>query len=290
MKTINYFVIILFAIATFGCNQKENQEIARLNLENQSLVKAAQQKDSAVNNIMISLNDIEGNLSVIKAKEAVIAVKSSDSQDMSPDVRAKINDDIKVINNLMSKNKHEIAWLRKQMKDSNLKIADLSQMIDQLNGQVAERDKEIAALKDDLSKMNFSIASLNASLDTLKVESTQLKSTIQDKTTALNTAYYLTGNQKELLADNVITKEGGVVGINSTTVLKPDFNNSKFSQVDITQLKNISLNSKKVKLVTSHPAGSYQLNPDKDGVFEKLEITNPDKFWSTSKYLVVLIN
>ncbi len=277
-------------MVAFGCNQKEKQEIARLNLENQSLVKAAQLKDSSVNSIMISLNDIESNLSEIKSKEAVIAVKSNNNQEMTPDVRARINDDIKSINVLITKNKIEIGWLRKQMKDSNLKIDELNKMIDALNVQIVERDKQIASLKEDLSKMNFSIASLNASLDTVKAEKTQLQSTIQDKTNTLNTAWYITGNQKQLLADNIISKEGGIIGINSTTVLKSDFNNSKFSRIDITQLKNININSKKAKLVTSHPADSYQLNPDKDGLIEKLEITNPDKFWSTSKYLVVLVN
>jgi len=290
MKTINYLIIVIFSVVTFGCNQKEKQEIARLNLENQSLVKAAQIKDSSVNNIMISLNDIESNLSEIKSKEAVIAVKSNNNQDMTPDVRARINDDIKVINELMTKNKKEIGWLRRQMKEANLKSDALNKMIDTLNIQIDERNKQIASLKDDLTKMNFSIASLNASLDTIKAERTELKSNIQDKTNTLNTAWYITGNQKELLADNIIIKAGGVIGINSTTVLKNDFNNTKFSKVDITQLKDININSKKVKLVTTHPAGSYVLNQNKDGLIEKLEITNPDKFWSTSKYLVVMVN
>jgi len=290
MKTINYVIIAIFALTSFGCNQKEKQEIARLNLENQSLVKAAQIKDSSVNNIMVSLNDIEGNLSEIKTKENIIAVKSTNKDELTPDVRVRINDDIKSINELMSKNKNEIVWLRKQIKNSNLKIDELNKMVEQLNTEIAERDTQIAALKEQLTKMNFSIASLNASLDTVKAERTQLKSTINDKTTALNTAYYITGNQKELLADNIITKEGGIIGISSTTVLKSDFNNSKFSKIDITQLKNIDINSKKVKLVTSHPAGSYQLNPDKNGFIAKLEITNPEQFWSASKYLVVVVN
>jgi DNA repair exonuclease SbcCD ATPase subunit len=290
MKSIHYLIIVVFSVVAFSCNQTEKKEIARLSLENQSLKQEAQAKDSSINGIMQSLNDIEGNLAEIKEKEAVIAVKSGGNQDMTPDVRAKINDDVKIINELMSKNKKEIGWLRKKLKDSNLKVSEIEKMVDELNIQIGERDTQITALKDDLSKMNFSVTSLNASLDTMRVEQAQMKSTIQDRTAALNTAYYVTGNKKELIADNVIAKEGGVVGINTSTKLKSDFNNSKFRKIDITQLKDIELNSKKVKLVTTHPVGSYQLSPNKDGVIEKLEITNPDRFWSTSKYLVVLVN
>jgi chromosome segregation ATPase len=290
MKSIHYLIIVVFSVVTFSCNQTEKKEIARLNLENQSLKQEAQAKDSSINGIMQSLNDIEGNLAEIKEKEAVIAVKSGGNQDMTPDVRAKINDDVKVINELMSKNKKEIGWLRKKLKDSNLKVSEIAKMVDELNMQIGERDTQITALKDDLSKMNFSVTSLNASLDTMRIEQAQMKSTIQDRTAALNTAYYVTGNKKELIADNVISKEGGIAGINTSTKLKSDFNNSKFRKIDITQLKDIELNSKKVKLVTTHPVGSYQLSPNKDGVIEKLEITNPDRFWSTSKYLVVVVN
>lgn len=291
MKSFKLLMFILaIAVTTFGCNEKEKKEIARLNLENQSLKSEAQAKDSSINTILESLNEIESNLSVIKEKESVIAVKSAGTKDMSPDVRARINDDVKVINELMSKNKKQISWLNHQLRNSKLKIGQLDSLVSKLNAQINERDLQIVSLKDDLTKMNFSVESLNASLDTLRTQRAELQSTVQNRTIELHTAYYVTGSKKQLLADKIITKEGGIAGINTSTKLKSDFNDSKFQKIDITQLKDISLHSKKVKLVTTHPLGSYQLNPNKDGVIEKLEITNPDRFWSTSKYLVVLTN
>ena len=40
--------------------------------------------------------------------------------------------------------------------------------------------------------------------------------------------------------------------------------------------------------MTSHPAGSYTLQPDANKQYV-LRINNPEAFWSTSKYLVVLV-
>ena len=40
--------------------------------------------------------------------------------------------------------------------------------------------------------------------------------------------------------------------------------------------------------MTSHPAGSYTLQRDANKQFV-LRISDPDTFWSTSKYLVVLV-
>ena len=46
--------------------------------------------------------------------------------------------------------------------------------------------------------------------------------------------------------------------------------------------------SKNVKLLTAHPQASYRLDRDVEKNYT-LHITNPDLFWSTSKYLVVLV-
>lgn len=289
MKAI-YYVAAIAIFFAFGCNQKEKKEIERLNKEVSALKIQSQAKDSSINDILQSFNQIEANLSVIKEKEAVISVKSSSNTELSPDVKARINDDIMVINDLMTKNKREIGRLRKLLKESNLKIDEFEKMVAQLNTQIAQRDSQIVVLKEDLTKLNFSMVALNASMDTLKREKAQLKSTIEDKTNALNTAYYMVGTKKQLLLDNVVMKTGGVAGINATVKLKQDFNDSKFQRVDIRQMSEIPLNSKKFQFVTTHPAGTYQLEKNSNGIIEKIKILNPDKFWSASKYLVVMLN
>lgn len=288
-KTRNmYFLLVVFFV-TLGCNQKEKQEIARLTQVNQTLTIQAHQKDSAVNEIFQSLNTIETNLAEIKAKEAVISVKSSGKDEVTPEVRTRINDDIKIINDLMSKNKKEIARLNRLLKQSNLKSEEVDIKMADLTKQLGTRDSLIASLKTDLSKMNFSMEALNASLDTMKNEEQKLKSTVSDRTRSLNTAYYVTGTKKQLVADNVITKEGGFVGIGRSNKLKSDFNESKFQKVDIRQLNEIPLDGKKVQFVTAHPKSSYQVETNAEGKVDKIKITDPDKFWSASKYLVVMI-
>lgn len=289
MKAI-YYLVVVAVFLTFGCNQKEKSEIERLNKEVSALKIQSQAKDSSINDILQSFNQIEANLSVIKEKESVISVKSASNTELSPDVKARINDDIMVINDLMSKNKKQIAHLNRLLKESNLKIGEFEKMVAQLNTQVAQRDSQIFALKADLTKMNFSMVALNASMDTLKMEKAQLKSTVEDRTNALNTAYYMVGTKKELLVDNVVMKSGGVAGINSTVKLKQDFNDSKFQRVDIRQMSEIPLNTKKFQFVTTHPAGTYEVEKNPNGIVEKIKIVNPDKFWSASKYLVVMLN
>jgi hypothetical protein len=51
----------------------------------------------------------------------------------------------------------------------------------------------------------------------------------------------------------------------------------------------VPLFAKKAKLVTTHPNESYNLVKNQEGVVEKIDITDPEKFWSASKYLVIII-
>ena len=99
----------------------------------------------------------------------------------------------------------------------------------------------------------------------------------QDK--QLNTAYYVFGTKKELQEQNVLQKG---------KVLQGNFNKNYFTKIDIRVDKEIKLYSKKAELLTSHPAGSYTLKLDAQQQYV-LRITDPQKFWGASKYLVVLV-
>lgn len=67
-----------------------------------------------------------------------------------------------------------------------------------------------------------------------------------------------------------------------------DFNKDYFTQIDIRTDKEIKLYSKSAKLLTNHPEGSYSLVKDAKGQYI-LKITNPNKFWSVSRYLVIQV-
>ena len=77
--------------------------------------------------------------------------------------------------------------------------------------------------------------------------------------------------------------------ISDGDVLKSsDFNKDYFIKIDIRYDKKIKLYSKNAKLLTTHPSGTYVLEKDKLGQYE-LQITDPNKFWSVSRYLVIQV-
>ena len=82
-------------------------------------------------------------------------------------------------------------------------------------------------------------------------------------------------------------KEFGI--IDDSGRLRSNFNKSFFTKIDPNENKTIKLYSKSAKLLTSHPSNSYSLKPDENKYYV-LSITDPQLFWSSNKYLVILVN
>ena len=92
------------------------------------------------------------------------------------------------------------------------------------------------------------------------------------------------------MTENVVAKEGGFLGIGKTETLKSGFNKSVFNKIDITEVKSFPINGKKVELVTNHPQDSYTFEKVDEKQIESLVILDPEKFWNSSKYLVVMVD
>lgn len=64
-------------------------------------------------------------------------------------------------------------------------------------------------------------------------------------------------------------------------------NLDSFTAADSRLLSEIPVGQKRASVVTSHPEDSYQLVTAGDKVVEKLVITDPVRFWETSKVLII---
>ena len=120
---------------------------------------------------------------------------------------------------------------------------------------------------------------MNTNVSNLKVESSQKSDVISNQDKQLNTAWFVFGTKKELKEQQVIV---------DGKVLQSSFNKTYFTTIDIRVDKAVKLYSKSAKLLTIHPSSSYTLSRDANNQYV-LRITNPQIFWSTSKYLVVLV-
>jgi len=285
-------ILILSVAVLVSCGQHK-KEIAKMQAKQDSIAALGVQKDNSILEFIGAMNEIQGNLDSIKAIEKIISVQAAPGTELKAESKNRIIEDIAQINNLLQKNKELVASLQGKLRNSNLKIAELEKMIDNLTKTVGEKDAEIASLKQDLEKLHFDVAGLNKKIETITAES---EATIKDKnaaidaqTIAINTAFYAFGTKKELTEKNVIEKEGGVLGMGKTIKMKQDFNRDYFMKIDIREFTQLPLNTKKAKLVSVHPEGSYHFKMTDKKTVESLVIDKPEDFWKASKYLLIVV-
>ncbi|MEO5571176.1 MAG: hypothetical protein ABIT08_11225 [Bacteroidia bacterium] len=254
-----------------------------------SLIIAADMKDSSINSFLVSMNEIETNLDTIAHKQGSIEQSTSVSGETKTDQKTRINENILAINDLLNKNKELIGQLQKKVRSQGNKLGALQKLVDNLNIKLAEKDSELVKLNYQLADMKMNVENLNVTIDTLTAQNVVKEGRIKEKTEKLQTAYYAVGTYKELRDKNVLSKEGGFLGIGKNQKLINDFNGDAFTKIDITQTLSIELNCKEAKIVTTHPANSYTLDKDKDKI-KSLTINDYEKFWGVSKYLVIVKN
>lgn len=286
-----YFIILgIVAIAAASCNTEAKKQALladSLAHVNANIATELKERDSLLNNkeaamteFITSFNEIQANLNAIKEKEKIISTNSN--TDLKKSDKDQVISDIQTIYELLNKNKDKVASLSKKLKASNLKVQELELAVTNLTNQLLEKEAEIASLQNQLEKLSTDFTNLN-------IKYNQEKQASEQKTEKLNTAYYVVGTTKELKKNGVVTSEGGFIGLGKVAALSASLDPNYFTKIDITQLKDIPVNGKQAKLVTPHPDGSYKMVEGATATL-KLTITDADKFWSVSKYLIISVD
>lgn len=276
MRTASRLIPLLALLTACQGDPKDTPQYQQLAEDADRARAEVVERDSTINMLFGTINRISENLRTIRAKQGQLGQPSEGAEKAT--VEQRIMDDLTSIDGLLSENRDLIARLRKQAKVSATNLTELEKTIAGLEASVTEKDAEIGSLKEQLASTNSSLATL--------IEMYRDKSQLSEMQRAdLNTAYYAVGTNKELRANGVLTKEGGVAGLGAVSKLNTEnLPKDYFTRIDITRTLEIPLAAKKAKLATTHPAGSYRMEGG-----DKLVITDANAFWSISKYLVVVV-
>lgn len=279
-------LLLVACVAAFcltGCNNGKNDSAAQNTAQADSLNGIIAQKDSEINDLMGTLNEIEEGFQQISEAEHRVSL-AKDGEGVNK--KQKLKEDIQFIADRMKQNRELIAKLQKQLANGTLKGAQLQKTIEGLQKQLEEKDAQLQTLREELDKKDIHIAALDETVNNLNTKTNRLTAESNQKTETINaqdkqihTAWYVFGTKKELKNQHIM--EDG-------KVMTGNFNKSYFTKVDIREVSEIKLYSKSAKLLTTHPSSSYTLVRDANKQYT-LRITNSQIFWSTSKYLVVLV-
>lgn len=250
-----------------------------------SLELVVSAKDSLINAVFADINAISENLALIKSRENLITLAGESEGGRRP--VEEIDNDIKAIDRLLRENRAKIESLQRsaaQLRKANLRIDGLEKMIADMNRQLAEKKAEVEQLRESLVRMDDEVKSLTEEVAVRSAEVENLSGEKVELQNQLNTVYYIVGAEKELRDAQIINKQGF---IGRTLTVGRNSNFDSFTMADSRLLSEVPVGQKKATLVTSHPEGAYELVTDANKVVEKLIITDPVRFWESSKILII---
>lgn len=287
---LGVFAASIVLLAACGDEKKiastDDTSVDQLVQTRDSLQQVIANQDS----LLSLINELGDGMEQIKMLENILS--SENLQSETPDRRDKIRNDMADIQRTLNERRQRLAELEARLNKSNANNAHLRQAITSLKSQIAAQVTTIESLRKDLASANIYIDQLTQNVDSLN---TTVANTIEEKnvveqkneelTNQLNTCYYVIGSKSELKAHDII--ETGF--LKKTKIMPEDFQRNYFTTADQRSLTSLPLHSKKAKVLTSQPSDSYQIVNDANGM-KVLNITNPEKFWSTYKYLVIQVD
>lgn len=289
MKTIHLLAIGALAFSTMACNTKKEEEDAA-KMEERS-------KEDSLQQVINQLRNESNDLNSMKLKVQDIMRQINDAEDRITTATAEESENQVIVENM--------AFIEQKMKEYRNSLDEMEQLLRNANQlsekekkalkadiasfqtQLEEKDREIALLRDELAQRDRVIAeqgeeisNQNAKVNELTEQNAEKERAMIEQDKKLHTAWYVYGTKKELQEQHIL--EDGKVMRSSQA------NKNYFTEIDIRVKKTIPLYSKKVKLLSNHPAGSYSLDKDTQDNYT-LRITDENSFWSSSRHLVIQV-
>lgn len=261
---------------------KSREELAD---EVRRLSVTASEKDSLFNEVVETtkfISEVYTELSSLSGE-----LNSRTIEQKSPDYRQEITKKIQLLSKRMQDNE-------RRLKENQSRIQELKKSNTKFANQIASYEQVIADLntiiqnqKEEIVVLNTKVSELSGKVATLTEEKTQLNEQVNTLTEEGNTCYYVIGTQSFLQQNKVIDRKGAVLGfIGGKTVPNENLNASAFTAINITRQTEITLPGTFNELVSTHSPQYLKVSDDK----KKITITDPKKFWQTSRYLIVMID
>ncbi len=283
MKKFGFISVVTLLLAS--CGQSQQISEAAIEQERDSLQRIINEKDIELNDIMSTFDEVQEGIRRINEAEGRVTV--ADGNPESASNKEVIRENMQFIRDAMQQNRDMIAQLKEKLRKSSFNAEKLKKTVENLQAQIDTQTARIQELEAKLAEKDVQLAeqgeqinTLNESVNTLTEENKQKAATVATQEKQLNAAWFVFGTKAELKEEKILQ--------NGDVLRDGNFNKDYFTQIDIRYDKVIKFYSKSATMLTNHPSGSYQMVKDSKGLYE-LHISDPVKFWSTGKYLVVQV-
>src|SRR6266699_975880 len=182
----------------------------------------------------------------------------------------------------------------RKLHDSEQRVHGLTTLSDSLRQTL---EATIANYDSVLSQQKQTIVALTDQINQLTATNVALTDTVGQLKTQNNTVYYIIGTRAELMQRGIIVQEGGsrfpliFAKLGQIFVPARTLNPKDFTPINKREVTEIPLPGpdKAYRITSRQDLDGLAAPPDDGGhISGSVKIANPDRFWSGSKFLIVV--
>ncbi len=272
--------------------QRADSSLALVTQQRALLGKLSAERDS------VSQTLADANLFIGRIDSSISRVKGLGPSSRKKASESGIEDQLRARKDMLRR----VDALVERARSTARQVTDLKKQHEQLlatNGKLTDENR---ALKDSIAADVRHIAELMTSVDQQAQTIVLLQGRIDELGKELETvrsesakAYYVVGTEDELLQKGVITREGGtnllVHRFGRTLVPARDLTPAEFTAIDTRAVHTIALpdSTREYQIVSRQSLDDAKVTTRDGAKFHgPLQIAEADKFWATSKYLIIV--
>ena len=254
--------------------------------------KLSAQRDS------VSLVLADANLFITKIDNSISKAKGLKPASAKKGSESGLEDQLAARKDLLRRVDALVARSRETARE----LADLKDKQAKLIAENGRLTEENRALRDSLAAEVQHVADLSASIEQQAQAVAMLQARLDDLTKELNSArsayakaYYIIGTEDELIKKGVVVKEGGanllIKRVGRTLVPARDLKPDVFNAIDTREVHMIDVpdSTRKYQIVSRQSLDDAKVATREGNTFRgALEIPEAERFWSTSKYLIIV--
>lgn len=258
----------------------------------QDLQATAAAKDSVVRDLAETtrlIADINSEIAKVStaARRPVEPVVGAEA--MTTNDRQMVLKRVQDLTARLRSNEQRLAANQRRLRELTTKSDELQATITNLQETMEQQKTSIATLEAELTGAREQVA-------TLTTEKTVLTDTVSALTTRENSVYYVIGTKKDLKDRGIVREQGGtrfLIFTRTGEVIRPvdNLDPSLFTSADRRSLTTITMPdpNKEYEVVSDQNLTASNVPAEAKRRFRgSLEITDPVRFWTTSKFLVIV--
>lgn len=292
-KVILFAAGALMVLGLASCVENSGKYKA-LQAQLDSLQNSYNVQGAELDEVFATINEIEQGLSSIRESESILSVQTSDGLEIKEGSKEQLKRDVEAIQSAIKNYQEEIkklendkrlqsAQFKKRLSAMQKELKEKSDIIETISRQLEEKEAQIVLQNKQIASLDEVVSNLKDEVSTLSSEGSQLKAKVADQEAEIFSVYYIVGTKAELIEAGVMTKGG----LFKSSKVSYQAEKDAFVKIDLREISEINTNAGKAKVMSIHPKGTYAF-VENDGEMV-LNISNPEKFWQQTKYLVIQV-